>query len=397
MKRTQLLLLIGMLVLFNNTKSQSLQATINEINIAAENYLKIAYPQNEFSIKHIVPLYRDNSRKNDIILYEIITEGGKSLLFSGHKACVPLLGDYYGKDKSLIEELSNNTLPNNIRDFLNAYIEQIEDAFKDEDTVQYYKTEWDILLGNTPCNSIPKAASVGPLINTKWGQGSSNDTDSLIDYYAYNYFIPAVDTCNHALVGCIAVAMGQVMKYWQSPILRISLDQQFDWCRMPSELTSTSPEYIVERNAVAHLLANCAESVNMDYGCPGTGSGASFSAARNALVNRYNYSSSAEIISRAAYNDENWIKMLKKELDKGHPVIYCANRFAGIFDWPGHAFVCDGYDGNYFHINWGWNGTSNGYYFISGLCPDPDHNYLYFHEALFKLYPATPTDVCNIT
>ena len=33
--------------------------------------------------------------------------------------------------------------------------------------------------------------------------------------------------------------------------------------------------------------------------------------------------------------------------------------------------MCDGYDGNgMFHINWGWNGMSNGYFLLSVLDPD---------------------------
>lgn len=36
----------------------------------------------------------------------------------------------------------------------------------------------------------------------------------------------------------------------------------------------------------------------------------------------------------------------------------------------GHAFVCDGNDARGFlHINWGWNGRSNGYYAVSVLAP----------------------------
>ncbi len=37
----------------------------------------------------------------------------------------------------------------------------------------------------------------------------------------------------------------------------------------------------------------------------------------------------------------------------------------------GHAFVLDGYDSNdYFHVNWGWYGRSNGYFLINHLSPD---------------------------
>jgi hypothetical protein len=30
--------------------------------------------------------------------------------------------------------------------------------------------------------------------------------------------------------------------------------------------------------------------------------------------------------------------------------------------WSGHAFVCDGYQGDNFHFNFGWSGSANGYY-----------------------------------
>jgi hypothetical protein len=36
----------------------------------------------------------------------------------------------------------------------------------------------------------------------------------------------------------------------------------------------------------------------------------------------------------------------------------------------GHAFVADGYDGNlHYHINWGWGGQSDGYYYLTNLTP----------------------------
>ena len=46
--------------------------------------------------------------------------------------------------------------------------------------------------------------------------------------------------------------------------------------------------------------------------------------------------------------------MVYEELGKGHPLFYAGGN---------HAFVVDGHDGNGFvHINWGWNGTSNGHF-----------------------------------
>lgn len=44
--------------------------------------------------------------------------------------------------------------------------------------------------------------------------------------------------------------------------------------------------------------------------------------------------------------------------------------YAGSGDAGGHAFVCDGYDGNgLFHFNWGWSGNGDGYYSLSVLNP----------------------------
>ena len=47
-----------------------------------------------------------------------------------------------------------------------------------------------------------------------------------------------------------------------------------------------------------------------------------------------------------------------ENLNANYPIIYSGDNGA-----EGHAFVVDGYDSNgLFHINWGWNGESNGYF-----------------------------------
>ena len=58
--------------------------------------------------------------------------------------------------------------------------------------------------------------------------------------------------------------------------------------------------------------------------------------------------------------------MLRDELDDRRPILYGGNTSTG----GGHAFVFDGYDTNgYFHVNWGWAGTSDGYFVSSVLNP----------------------------
>ncbi|MEA1987003.1 MAG: choice-of-anchor J domain-containing protein, partial [Candidatus Marinimicrobia bacterium] len=53
------------------------------------------------------------------------------------------------------------------------------------------------------------------------------------------------------------------------------------------------------------------------------------------------------------------------ELDKSQPMFYRGSHASG-----GHAFVCDGYQlgtPNFFHFNWGWGGSHNGYFKLDSL------------------------------
>lgn len=59
------------------------------------------------------------------------------------------------------------------------------------------------------------------------------------------------------------------------------------------------------------------------------------------------------------------VKILVDELQAGRPVLY-----EGFNNKAGHAFLCDGYDGDgLFHFNWGWGGSSDGYYALSAMNP----------------------------
>ena len=60
---------------------------------------------------------------------------------------------------------------------------------------------------------------------------------------------------------------------------------------------------------------------------------------------------------------EYWLNMLKNELINGRPLIYSGQGTAG------HAFNFDGFKDDYFHVNWGWSGSSNGYFLVTALSP----------------------------
>ena len=53
----------------------------------------------------------------------------------------------------------------------------------------------------------------------------------------------------------------------------------------------------------------------------------------------------------------------------------------------GHAFICDGYQGtDYFHFNWGWSGSNDGYYRLSLLDPS-SYDFSYSQGAVFGVQP----------
>ena len=218
------------------------------------------------------------------------------------------------------------------------------------------------------------------------------------------------------LTGCVATAMGQVMKYWNWPDTGVGehsyieneyglLSANFgattyDWEHMPNSLTSSSNSTEVE--AVATLLYHCGVAVNMDYGTYAQGgSGALHEAAgnltvpcaENALRNYFKYSPALWNIVRFDFTDDEWATLLKNEIDHLRPILYTGNDPS---TYVGHEFICDGYDTTgFFHFNWGWSGDANGFFSLGNLNSFDSHQ-----NALIGIEPDTlygSTASCTVT
>lgn len=100
--------------------------------------------------------------------------------------------------------------------------------------------------------------------------------------------------------------------------------------------------------------------------------------------------------------------MLREELDAGRPFLYGG---ANSQTSSGHTLVCDGYqDTAFFHFNWGWNGTYNGYFYLDSLIAGSNHFDIQ-HDAvvgikpdisgIIELYPSenltATVDIKNVT
>lgn len=199
---------------------------------------------------------------------------------------------------------------------------------------------------------------VGPLIELKWNQDAP-----------YNMYAPG-----GCPTGCVATAMAQLMKYWEWPTTGTGEHSYFaagygeqyanfgattyDWDHMLVSYNSGATQE--EKVAVATLMYHCGVSVDMMYAPDGSGA---YSPDVPIAINTYfSYSDQATHIAKAGHTYDEWIALLKTNIDQQIPVYYSGQSSEG-----GHAFVCDGYDNDdLFHFNWGWGGAANGYFLIDG-------------------------------
>ena len=269
-----------------------------------------------------------------------------------------------------------DTLPEHIVSWLQGYAEEIALLrSRDEQASALVRAEWQTLLKNVDQGPL-YAVNVAPMLTTTWKQGSP-----------YNTLCPT-DTLNRKTIsGCVAIAMAQVMKYWNHPAQGVGSYSYttancgtmsvnfgattYDWANMPNSLTSVSPS--VNINAVAMLVYHVGVSVKMGYGY--SSSGATTVSANNlsaitgerALRTYFKYDKALHSVRRDVVGDSVWNVLLEEELLAGRPVIFSGRDTSG-----GHAFVCDGgNNAGLYHINWGWGGYCDGYYQTGALNPAP--------------------------
>ncbi len=259
-------------------------------------------------------------------------------------------------------------LPPAYTDWMMRYKRQIRSIKANKRAVSKVRNEWS---RNTSARAIQDATTlseVAPLLTTTWYQTCY-----------YNYFCPvdAAGFCGHALTGCAATAMGQVMNYWKYPNTCTDIPGYFSqsygwiegiepttykWSDMADNLDSTSTTRQIE--AVAELIYHCGVAVHMDYSAMSSGAYSDY--ATKAFGQYFKYSS-AILVNKSAYTDTEWDDLLKNELSNNRPILYDGYSISGGF---GHSFVCDGYqDSAYFHFNFGWGGKLDGYFYSDNLAP----------------------------
>ncbi len=199
------------------------------------------------------------------------------------------------------------------------------------------------------------------ILNTaNWGQG-----------YPYNLYTPEISG-EKTLTGCVATAMSIVMKFNQWPSrarggehkwlndndqLTLNFDDfTFDFNNMPDNYTEGNFSED-QASEVSRLMQAAGAAVKTQYSV--TASGANNWPIGHCMFENFLYSPESQYVYSGYFSDEEWINMVKIQINQNHPVI-----LTGVnFETKGHAFVCDGFNqDNYLHVNWGWEGVNNGFF-----------------------------------
>lgn len=275
------------------------------------------------------------------------------------------------KKETPILAFSNNEIfnyadiPQGIQDWINERTFIVEELQSNDDipVSDEIEEQWDCVAPPIDEEEIISGGSiyeqVSPLLETNWGQ-----------LRGYNEFVRFNNcTAGTAPTGCVATAMVQIMRYWEYP-------NTYNWSIMPNKIYESTP-LDNSTQEIARLMQNAGQSVNMTYSC--IKSGAATSDARNALVNTFGYS------NYATYTDFN-TNTAVSQLNSNWPILMRGDDTSG-----GHAWVNDGYkrtkyiiihnpgtvyeyetytiSGFYFHMNWGWNGDSTGWFLYNDFTP----------------------------
>jgi len=373
MKKSILLLFVSIFTISGFSKEVSL----SDAQKVAQNfyYLKQAQSAYNYSYNQIAP---DVTIKwgeiNNPDFYTVTFKTGGFIIVSGIDDIYPVIG------YSLTNNFGQENQPEHYKSFLQSYADQINHVRENGiNTTQEVMAAWDYFLNEdfTSVKSVSLKDNLDPLVPCQWNQG-----------YPYNVLCPEDPNGpgGYVYAGCVATAMAQVMYYWRYPLQgtgshsyyyysygNISANfgaTEYDWDAMENYINHDNP------NPIAELQFHCGVGVEMMYGP--NGSGAYSSDVPPALVDYFGYSDDVFFNWKENFEHTVWIDMLKDNLNNGWPMYY-----SGFSTSGGHAFVCDGYQDDFFHFNFGWGGSSDGYYSLYDV-----NSYNNGQGCVFNSYPG---------
>ena len=342
------------------------EVTFSQIQTISNNFINSRIQNNsDYIIKSIQPI---NTKEGSPAIYIILLNPIGFIITSAEDRAMPILG--YSFDN--IIDMDN--LPNSLDTIINSYIAGVEYIIDNDIPVDNSN---ELLFNQYLSGNIitrDHSRDVVPLITANWNQGGG-----------WNHFCPG-----NSVVGCVAVAMGQVMYYWQHPTQGDGYSQYYDpdhgiisvnFEEYNYDFNNMFDDYPTEDSQL--LLYHAGVAVHMNYSPWGSGASVCWEgpSAQNALDEHFGYNNDITCEVKINYTDEEWELLIKNQLDRGWPIVY-----RGYSDDAGHAWNMDGYQDNYYHCNWGWGGSANGYFYFDNL-NGGGYNFIDSQAALLNIIP----------
>lgn len=369
------LLLIGLIILSGYISQASPVDAVTAGKVAG-NFLKIkssqfpAYAPSSLKVKEVLRL-----KENGTMAYAVNFINGGFVIVAADDASQPVLG--YSYEGSF----SETNIPTVVAEWMNYYYTQLQDIKTNNiSATPEIREAWNQLISDEPVPAARDSRDLAPLLNTTWDQGAP-----------YNELCPEATggPGGHVYAGCVATAMSQVVNYWRYPrqgtgshgynsdygYLFVDYSQaNYDYDQMTASIGGVG-NYEMEE-----LQYHLGVSVNMMYSP--NGSGAYSEDVDDALKTYFGYSNDTHIEYKDDHSSSEWVDLMKENLDNGWPMYYSG------YGSGGHAFNLDGYQGDdYFHFNWGWSGSYNGYFYLSNLNPGGS-NFSSGQGAIVNFHPG---------
>jgi len=250
--------------------------------------------------------------------------------------------------------------------------------------------------------------SLGPLLESFWNQ-----------YEPYNIYCPEGDG-GTTLVGCVATAVAQIMRYFQWPAsgignhsypwdgdqscrgstsgqnLEAIFSDTYDWANMLNSYNGTYT--LAQARAAAELCYEVGVALETDYGrC------ISEAYLQDAVIVLYRYfrykASTIDCIYRSEYaNDHEWMLVFKTEVENRRPLLMRIRD--PNYDLQ-HLVVVDGYQNSpleQIHIKMGWKEESYDWWYSTNNIVMGEYNWsdVNFQAAAIGIapdYPLTCPDI----
>ena len=328
------------------------QAKAVAINLFTE---RSEFEHNEISVSGI---HTENDGQYKLFyIFNMVPEG--FVIVSADDIAIPIIG------YSFEGQLQNDKIPTQLEHKLENYRLEIKNAIQQNIlATEKIRNQWSYYEVVDISSDIRDFRSVYPLIQARFDQPNPWNAKCPVDLSGPG---------GHALVGCVAVSMAQVMHYWSYPEYGYGSHNYYHWDygNISADFENTHYDWSNIPNAPATddtqtILFHCGVAVDMGYGADGSGAyvGWGNPCAMSAMEDHFLFDDNIHFEEKDNYSDSEWKNLMQAELDQGRPTIY---RGYDNDSGGGHAWNIDGYQDEYFHCNWGWGGYANGYFYLNNL------------------------------